>query len=165
MGHQHAPKYNSTGWSDWDVDASHANVTKRQHCPVGLGRRHERDHSTKAAADNLPSPSHVATVRYGPAPTGKQDNRPHRTEEGHHHVGPTAIVPLQHHTPSDRVKSPDPDQTQAVSQLPPRHTTRGGLTTSTVGLHLTRRLASRGGLATPALALRIANPSPKSLPG
>ena len=72
----------------------------------------------------------------------EKQTAPHR--RGHRQAGPTVVVPLQHHTPSDRVKSPDPDQTQAVSQSPPRHTTCGGLATSAVGLHLTRHLASRG---------------------
>ena len=67
----------------------------------------------------------------------------------------TTVVPLQHHTLTDRVKPPDPDHTHRL----PRH-----VRSSAVGFH-TRRLTSRDGLATPASALRVANSSIRSLPG
>lgn len=53
-------------------------------------------------------------------------------QEDHRHAGPFVIVQLQHHTPSDKVKPPALEPSQADHD----NTTRGGLTMLAVRLHL-----------------------------
>lgn len=59
---------------------------------------------------------------YSPKPPGValrlqgKQTAPHR--EGYRYAGPSVVVPLQHHTPPDRVVPPNPDLSQAASQSP-----------------------------------------------
>jgi hypothetical protein len=73
----------------------------------------------------------VVGAKRGPTPivNKKRQTAPHR--ESRRPVGPYAVVPLQHHPPIDRVKSPDPDYSS----------TRGGLATYVVGLRSLRNTA------------------------
>ena len=52
--------------------------------------------------------------------TGIQQKQTAPQREGHRYAGPVAVVPLQHHTPRDRMKPSNPDLSQAASQSPPR---------------------------------------------
>ena len=62
----------------------------------------------------------------GPRRKGEEGSRRHRTEQPPPCGKPVAVAPLQSHTPSDRVESPNPDLTPAASQSPPRkHNVRG----------------------------------------
>ena len=146
----------------------------RQLGPVGLGHRrgqytgHRRQkRSITAAANNLfhllKSPS-----SHGSKSIGKQEERIAQHREDHRHAGSAAVVPLQHRTSSSRVEPPNLDRTQAVSQTPPqKHNARGSR-------HIrrwtprSRRLTkdtARGGLATFAAVLRVADSLIMSPPG
>ena len=126
---------NDLGCSDWNVDTSRTTCLHQTTLPGRIGTSTqtrplhwatEADQSLAAAA-NKPTSPQVAAVGYGPRAERKtretDRTAPHR--RGHRHAGPTAVVPLQHHTPSDRVKPPDPDHTGCLAVATAKHNARG----------------------------------------
>ena len=110
IGHQHGEHPTSTLTRlDWGINTGKHSKT------AGHGGRASQD----AAATNLLLPR-KSPSKHDPTSIRSRENQtaPHR--------GPTAIVPLPHHTPSDRVKPSNPDLSQAAFAVTTAMTQRAG---------------------------------------
>ena len=148
--------------------------------PVGLGHQHggtlplnAKEHATRIEGDQTVMTNHLSTyvvaMRTHTRTEREKREADYSIPSRHRHAGPVAVAPLQCHTPSDRVESPNPDLTPAASQSPPRkHNARGPRHTRRWTPPRSRRHVediARRGLATSASVLRVSDSYIKSPSG
>ena len=161
---------------DWDVNPG----TQQLNSPGWIGTStwgtqplKAEEHVTQSERDQAIATNHLSThvvAKKTPTRAEREKRKAHDTiPSSHRQAGPVAVAPLQRHTPSDRVESPNPDLTPAASQSPPRkHNARGPRHTRRWTPPRSRRHVedtARGGLATSASVLRVSNSYIKSPSG